>query len=271
MKKLSILLLAVSSILFTSSCTRIDVGHVGLKVDQTGDSKGVNPMKYVTGWVFYNPISSDVVQFPTYMQHVEYDEFKINAHGGSQFTIKPYINYTVNSSEADSIYQVFKTTDLETISERYIRNAVYQTFTDITGKYSPDDLLKFREKYEREVFENLKKSMLEQGFILEQVTSNMVPPEALIVAIDAKNKVDQEAQGLQLEVAKSIAQANKDIAEAKGDSASTVIRAKGNAKAYELQQQSLTPLLVEKMRIDKWSGNLPTTVLGNSQTLLNLK
>lgn len=192
------MIIAVCLLTVITSCARIGVGNVGLKVDQTGDSKGVNPTKYVTGWVWYNPVSSDVVEFPTYMQHVEYSEFKINAFGGSQFTIKPFLNYVVDASRADHIYQEFKTTDLEDISTRYIRNAVYQSFTDITGKYNPDALLKNREKYEKDVFENLRIALDKKGFILQQVTSNMVPPDVLIASIDAKNKADQDAQAIQL-------------------------------------------------------------------------
>ncbi|MBF9682956.1 hypothetical protein IAI36_11780, partial [Streptococcus pseudopneumoniae] len=77
-------------------------------------------------------------------------------------------------------------------------------FTDVTGKYTPDALLKNREKYEKEVFENLKISMNKKGFILQQVTSNMVPPQVLIDAINNKNKADQDAQALQLQVQSSI-------------------------------------------------------------------
>lgn len=241
---------------YLSSCTRIGVGNVGLKVDQTGDSRGVNPMKYVTGWVFYNPISSDVVEFPTFMQHVEYDAFGINANGGSQFTIKPFINYVVNAAKADSIYMDFKTTDLASISTQYIRNAVYQAFTDVTGRYTPDDLLKNREKYEKEVFVSLKKAMGQKGFILQQVTSNLVPPDALIQSIDAKNKAQQDAQAIQLQVAQSVAQANKDIAEARGDSASNVIRAQGEAKANQVKQSSLTDNIIQQQFIERWDGKL---------------
>ena len=261
----------VLSLLLTTSCTRIGVGYVGLKVNQTGDDKGVNHSKNVTGWCFYNPIASDVVEFPTSMQHVEYDAFFINANGGSQFEIKPYLNYIIDASKADSIYMGFKTTDLNEISVKYIRNAVYQSFTDITGKYTPDDLLKNREKYEKEVFTNLSKSLKTKGFIVQQVTSNLTPPASLVASIDAKNKAEQDAQAVQLAVGSSTAQANKDIAEARGDSASTVIRAQGNALAYKLQQQSLTPLLVEKMRIDAWESGgakVPTTVLGASSQMI---
>lgn len=250
-------LVSVAIVALLSSCTRVGVGHVGLKVNQTGDKRGVNPAEYVTGWVFYNPISSDVVEFPTFMQHVEYDEFKINAHGGSQFDIKPYINYVVDPSKADTIYMSFKTTDLDVISTQYIRNAVYQAFTDVTGKYSPDDLLKNRESYEKEVFSSLARSLKMKGFILQQVTSNLTPPATLVAAIDAKNKADQDAQAIQLQVAQSVAQANKDIAKAKGDSAAAVINASGQAKAIKVLQAQLTPEYIEYVKWSAWDGKLP--------------
>jgi regulator of protease activity HflC (stomatin/prohibitin superfamily) len=269
MKQIKMILsvLIVSMLMF--SCTRVGVGHVGLKIDQTGDNKGVNPSKYVTGWVFYNPISSDVVEFPTFMQHVEYDEFSINAHGGSQFGIKPYINYVVDAARADSIYMQFKTSDLDDISNKYIRNAVYQSFTDVTGKYSPDDLLKNREVYEKDVFTNLAASLKAKGFILQQVTSNLTPPATLIASIDAKNKSEQDAQAIQLQVAQSIAQANKDVAQAKGDSASMVIRAYGEAKANQLRQNSLNELLIRQQWIEAWregGSKVPSTVVGSGSS-----
>lgn len=249
-------------------CKRISVGSVGLKVDQTGDTRGVNPMENVSGWVFYNPIGSDVVEFPTSMQHVEYETFHINAFGGSQFDVKPYINYVVDPSKADLIYKEFKTTDLEDISTKYIRNSVYQSFTDITGKYSPDALLKNREKYESEVFTNLKEAIAKKGFILQQVTSNLVPPGALITAINAKNSADQEAQRINLQVAQVEAQARKDIAKAKGDSASQVIRANAHAAALKINAEaeadynrkvsgSLSDNIFRNRFFDTWDGKLP--------------
>ncbi len=35
------------------SCERIDAGHVGVKVNQYGDNKGVDDVVAVTGMVFY--------------------------------------------------------------------------------------------------------------------------------------------------------------------------------------------------------------------------
>ncbi len=44
------------------SCERIDAGHVGVKVNQYGDNKGVDDVVAVTGMVFYN-LPCSVIMF----------------------------------------------------------------------------------------------------------------------------------------------------------------------------------------------------------------
>ncbi len=51
---------------------RIDAGHVGVKVNLYGDGKGVDDVTEVTGLVFYNPFTTKIIEFPTFVQHKEY-------------------------------------------------------------------------------------------------------------------------------------------------------------------------------------------------------
>ncbi len=50
--------------------TRVDAGHVGIRVKLAGSDRGVQDMPVVTGWVVYNPISEQIVIFPTSVQNV---------------------------------------------------------------------------------------------------------------------------------------------------------------------------------------------------------
>ena len=64
------------------SCERIDAGHVGVKVNQYGDNKGVDDVVAVTGMVFFNPLTTRIYEFPTFIQHKEYkgdDSFIVNS------------------------------------------------------------------------------------------------------------------------------------------------------------------------------------------------
>ena len=51
------------------SCERIDAGHVGVKVNLYGDNKGVSDVTEVTGMVFFNPLTHNIYEFPTFVQH----------------------------------------------------------------------------------------------------------------------------------------------------------------------------------------------------------
>src|SRR5215471_3126508 len=53
-----------------SATTRVDAGHVGIRVKLAGSDRGVQDMPVVTGWVFYNPLTEQIVLFPTSVQNV---------------------------------------------------------------------------------------------------------------------------------------------------------------------------------------------------------
>src|ERR1700687_4116320 len=53
-----------------TSTTRVDAGHVGIRVKLAGSERGIQDMPIVTGWVFFNPISEQVITFPTSVQNV---------------------------------------------------------------------------------------------------------------------------------------------------------------------------------------------------------
>jgi len=45
-------------------------------------------------------------------------------------------------------------------------------------------------------------------------------------------------------------------------------RAKAEAEANALKQRTLTPLLIQQQWIEKWKGNVPTTTLGSSTSVM---
>jgi len=50
---------------------RIDAGHVGIKVSNVGDDRGVGKTEYVTGWVLYNSWISRMYEVPIPPQHYD--------------------------------------------------------------------------------------------------------------------------------------------------------------------------------------------------------
>jgi regulator of protease activity HflC (stomatin/prohibitin superfamily) len=250
-----------------SSCERIDAGHVGIKVNNTASEKGVSKTELVTGWQFYIPWMSQVYEWPTYVQHKEYDTIEVTMKGGTIFTAIPAINYSVIPDSVSSIFETFRR-DLPDIEDGFLKTCMLEAFRSTAGDFTPDSLLMNRQLFENTVRGRFIDQVRPKGFLLAQLTSNLTPPPALVESITLKNRAVQNAQTEENKVKISIAQANQKIAVARGDSAELVIRAQSEAKAYELQQRSLTGEILKKMYLDKWDGKLPSVMPGNGSNMM---
>ena len=62
--------------MFTSfGYERVDAGYGGIKVNLYGDDKGVDDFTLVTGAVWYNPITTAVYEYPTFVQQMMLDKW----------------------------------------------------------------------------------------------------------------------------------------------------------------------------------------------------
>jgi regulator of protease activity HflC (stomatin/prohibitin superfamily) len=275
MKKILVILgLVVLILVGVSSCERIDAGHVGVKVNMYGTGKGVNDITEVTGWVFYNPISTKIYEFPTFIQHKEYvgdNSFIVNSKDGSEFSVSPIMNYSVQREKVPAIFAKYRRS-LEQIEEGFLKTAVYDAFRLATNKYTADDLISNRALFEIEVRRLLDNQLLVEGFVINQFTSNLVYPNTFKKSIEAKNNAVQAALMAENKVKQAEAEAKIKIAKANGDAEALLANARAEAESNRLRQQTLTPMLLQQQWIEKWKGNVPTTQLGaNTQVLYGLK
>lgn len=264
-------LIAVLGIAIISSCERIDAGHVGLKVNYYGSDKGVSGVTEVTGTVFYNPMASTIVEFPTFTQTKDYTPFIVTARDASEFTVDPTISYFVSSDKAPHIYTQYRK-PLEDLEDGILRNLVYDAYRITANKFTSDSLMSNRGKFEAQLQTQLSKDMAEAGFTFQQLTSAITPPASLKAAIDAKNKAIQESFTTKNLVEKEKAQAEIAIAKAHGIAESQLISANAEAEANRKIAASLSPELVEWKRLDRWDGKYPSTMLGsNTSALFSIK
>lgn len=242
-----------------SSCERIDAGHVGVKVNLFGDDKGVADVTEVTGIVFYNPFSSQIYEFPTFIQHKEYtgeNSFIVNSKDGSEFHVSPIINYSVKRERVPYIFSKYRRS-LEQIEEGFLKTSVFDAFRLATNKYTADQLISNRQLYEIEVRRILELELLKEGFIINQFTSNLLYPDSFKNAINAKNNAVQQALMAENRVKTAEAEAKIKVATAEGNAQSLLVQAKAESEANTLKQRTLTPLLIQQQFIDKWDGALP--------------
>jgi regulator of protease activity HflC (stomatin/prohibitin superfamily) len=103
---------------------------------------------------------------------------------------------------------------------------------------------------------------------LSQFTSNLLYPESFKKAINAKNNAVQSALMAENKVKQAEAEAKIKVATAEGDAEAMLTNAKAEAESNKLKQQTLTPMLLQQLWIEKWDGSLPTTQLGSGANMM---
>jgi len=260
------------------SCERIDAGHVGVKVNLYGTGKGVDDVMECTGMVFYNPFTTKIYEFPTYIQHKEYtktegadNSFIVNSKDGSEFHVSPIVNYSVQRERVPFIFAKYRRS-LPEIEEGFLKTAVYDAFRLATNKYTADELISNRAVFEVEVRRLLESQLQKEGFVINQFTSNLIYPETFKKSIEAKNNAVQAALRAENEVKTAEAQAKIKIATANGNAQAMLTAAKAEAEANSLKQKTITPMLLQLEWINKWNGRLPETMLGDkNNTMIGIK
>jgi regulator of protease activity HflC (stomatin/prohibitin superfamily) len=273
--KFAIIALVVLGGIFSFvGCERIDAGHVGVKVNLYGTGKGVDDVTEVTGWVFYNPISTKIVEFPTFMQHKEYkqvledgeivsdESFVVNSKDGSEFHVSPLLNYAVKRERVPYIFGKYRV-ELSMIESGFLKTAVYDAFRVVANSYTADELISNRQQFEIKVRKVLEDQLSPEGFILSQFTSNLIYPETFKKAIEAKNNAVQTALTAENQVKTAEAEAKIKIARAEGNAKAMLTNARAEAEANSLKQRTLTPMLLQQQWIERWNGKLPETMLGD--------
>lgn len=248
-----IIIVAVVGFFSFNQCTRIEAGYEGILVKQYGSKRGIQDVSLVTGRVWYNPWTEDVEQYATFVQTVDYSMFTVNASDGSEFKVDPTLSYQIKTGCTPKIFRKYRR-DLEEISQTTILNYVKDAFRIQMNKYSTDEIVSNREKFETDVQKTLEGVLEKEGFSLDQLTSGLTYPKTIVDAVNGKNKAIQEAMKVENELRIENAKAKK-----------LLVQAEAEKKANELRQQSLTPMLIQQQFIEKWDGRTP--LYGNSPTL----
>lgn len=263
-KKISVALLGLAAMLSMASCERIDAGHEGIKVNLYGDDKGVGDVALVTGRVFYNPFTTEIHEYPTYVQTVDYEPFEINAKDGSKFTVDPTININPIGGKSPEIFKKYRK-PLKEVITHVLKTHIANAYRIKLNAYTTDELVSKREEFEKATEDYLREILMKENFELGEMTSGLKYPDALVRSIDAKNQAVQEALRIENEVAAIEAEAKKKVAAAEGEAQALKIKGDAEAEYNRKISASLSGLIVQQEMIKKWDGKLP--VYGEVPTL----
>lgn len=235
------------------SCERIDAGHEGIKVNLYGNDKGVGDVSMCTGMVWYNPYTTQIYEYPTFAQTIDYEAFEVNSKDGTKFTIDPSMIVKIEDGKSPIIFKKYRKRLNEVIDGSlyiYVKDAARIVFNQFTA----DSIISNRALVDKAFDNHVREAFAKECFVLEQLTPGISYPKSYEDAINAKNKAIQDEMRVSNEVKVAEANAKK-----------LLVAAEAEAKANQLKQQALTPQILEKMWIEKWDGKLP--VYGEVPTL----
>ena len=259
------LVIVVFCIFMTASCRVVDSGEIGIKFHKWSSNEqdygGVEGT--CKGWVFYNPVTTSVFTYPTFIQRKNYEPFKVNAKDASEFKMDPTIAYRINPEKACDIFTKYRK-GIEDLENGYIRTCIYEAYRTCANRYTSDSLMSNRANFESDVRNRLESSLMSEGFLVEEFTSQITPPESLAQMINEKNAAVQSALKAENKVKEAEAEAKTKIAEARGNAEAIHIKADAEAYYNRTIAASLSPLIVQEDWIEKWNGTVPTVVGGQN-------
>lgn len=259
-------------VVLSSACKRIDAGHVGLVVKLYGSEKGVQDVTETTGWVWYNPFTTQIYEFPTFVQNTVFtrdasegspsnEEFRVTTKDGLIVSFDVSMNYRVAPNKAAEIFRKYRK-PLEDLDKTIMRNYMRDAYNKISGKYTAEQLYENKVQFQMESENEIKTLLGKEGFLVEQVVllNELRLPQGVVDNINAKINARQIALKKEQEVAQEKAEAQKEIEKAKGYAEAMRIRVEAEAEYNKKLAESISPNLIEYEKIKKWNGQTPTVV-----------
>ncbi len=262
--------------------TRVDAGHVGIRVRLAGSDRGVQDMPVVTGWVFYNPLTEQIVLFPTSVQNVvwtqsqnegkPFDEsITFSSSEGVSINVDVGLSFHIEPSLAPKLYGRFRLNDLAKLSDGYMRNTVREAFNDVGSRLAVQEVYGAgKSRMLADVTQKCRDVFGKDGIVIDQLTINgtlRLPQnvmdainramEATQNAIQSHNRVAQVEAEAQQAITQAHGQAEAARQKAEGEADALLIRARAEAQANEIIRLSMSPAILQYRAIEHWDGKLP--------------
>lgn len=269
-----------------TSVKTVEPGYAGLKIQLYGGEKGIENAQLVSGRVWYNGYTEEVVIFPTFINTYQFtkdptegspnDEAVVFSVGGSPVSADVGISFGFTSEQLPGVtktklhqfYETYRKTP-EQFRANELRNGLRKCFGEVAEnlKLTPAMLPVSQQKLVTNVVDCTQKRF---PIIAVQDISLLSPlrlPPDIQKSIDEQFAAQQAAQTAESNRRKVEAEAAANVAKAKGEAQVTIEQAKAEAEANRLRAGSITPQLLElerlrvdRARVEKWNGQQAPTI-----------
>lgn len=253
---MKVFFLTLGLLALVSSCgfEIVDTGRRGIKTNM-GRIIG-EPLP--EGIHFYNPLTEDISEVNIREQAYTY---KLDAYSKDNQTIG--LEITVVAKPISSKVHIIIRDQGEDYFEKIASNEIVGGVKDIVGKMTASDIVSKREDLRTRTESYLKEKLLSRMIEITGVDyTNMDFDDQYEAAVRAKVVAIEQAQA-----AKNL---TEKIREEKDQA---ILFAQGQAEAMRIKSNALSQnkSLVEYEAVQKWNGQLPQYIMGNSVPFINLK
>ena len=169
--------------------------------------------------------------------------------------IKVAINYQIDGSRAVNLFKTVGTNYNTTVLEP----AIQETIKAVFSKYTAEEIVTKRSEISLDMNNTLDERVKEYGINSVAVSINNFDfSESYNQAIEKKAVAEQEVET-----------SKNQLEKAKIDAEKKKVEAQGEAEANTLLEQSLTDQIIAQQFIEKWNGQLPTTMTGDAIPFIN--
>jgi len=260
-----------------AACTRVDPGHVGVKVNRYGSEAGVESKALGVG-TYQTMFGVDIYEYPIYTNNFTWGRAGKDADGNNQpnnemafqdrngliVTGDVAVAYRVDPIKAPVLFQKYRT-GMDGIVAGPLRNAVRSAIVDTASNMTVEEIYgpKKTVLINRSLLA-VRKYFEPFGLHVEQLywAGPVRIPENILERINARAQNEQAAIAAQANVATIEAQARAEVAKAEGQAKAQTVRAQAQAESMRIQAQALeaNPKLVQYEWVRKWDGRMPGTV-----------
>lgn len=232
------------------SCRIVDTGYVGIHT-RLGKAIGVKD----AGLNFVVPFIDDLKKMEIREQTIQ-NTYSVSSKDMQTITMALNVQFSIGEDPL-SIYEKF---GLQ-YNERLIHPRISESLNAVSARYTIEEFITKRN--------DMAKELLNE--VLDDVSPYKVSVSSCsIIEHDFSDEFDRAIES-KLVASQNALTAQNNLERVKYEAEAEIVKAKGIADANKLMQQSLTPLLIQRMAIEKWNGQLPNVTGDGSIPMINLK
>ncbi len=295
-----IIIMGVVAFIGFKCTTRVPAGYNAVQYDING---GIKEKTLEQGWHFTSPTITTTLYTTGLEQSYltsekkgdspNDDSFQVPTKDGKQVTVSLEFSYYFDKNRLAEIFTRFKGKSGEEVKESFIKDKIKSWSREVTEQYPVTDLFGGKiAEINRELDVHLRNKFEPYGIIIDTVniTDTIVDDETK-AAIQKKVNAQQEQELAEIEAktAKINAEKEKEVAliaaekdketaqinaeqeviKAQGKAEAKIIAAEAEAEANKKIADSLTDDLIEKIKYERWNGEMPM-VQGSSGTIIDM-